>query len=199
MLWKCLFVVCALSVTTIADHLGFSPCPGLTSSVTLPDTISSTQCTLKNMSSTSSNNICKLFFPSVFDIQLVLDVPQFINFSAVVTTKNVVTMSDSPVALNNVITCNDLTASTDIDDDAENFYEVCSLQIDTSPLFTGSRGFCFSFISQRLSFKLLDNKLIIPIAVTLFDSSSSAVFCSNFETGDQVFYNKKPKKMPALR
>lgn len=150
MLWKCLVVVCALSVATTADNLGFNPCPGLTGSTILPDNIFSTQCTQRDVSS----NFCKLFLPPVFVLQLQLDVQQFDNFSAIVTTKNIVTMSDSPVTLNNNITCNDLVDSTAADN-AGSSLEICSIQIDTSPLFTGTRGFCFSFISKTLQYQPL--------------------------------------------
>lgn len=152
MLWKCLVVICALFAMSLGDNLSYNPCPGFIQSAILPDSISSTQCLLKNATSTSFNNVCKLFFPSVFTIQLVLDVKQFINFSVVVTTNNVNSMSDPPITLAAVTTCGDVTDSLDPDDDDGIFHETCNLQIDTSPLFTGFRGFCFSFIGKYLLF-----------------------------------------------
>lgn len=148
MLWKCLAVICALSLTSLADNLSYSPCPGFTQSAVMPDSISSTQCLLKNATSTSFNNVCKLFLPPVFVIQLLLDVKEFMNFSAIVTTSDVNDMSNSPVTLVATTTCNGLVDSPDVDDGPEISHEVCSIQMDTSPLFTGRRGFCFSFISE---------------------------------------------------
>lgn len=148
MLWKCLVVICALPAMRMADDLSYNPCPGFTQTADLPDNITSTQCSLKVATSTSFNNVCKMFFPSVFAIQLVLDVKQFIDFTVVVTTKNVNSMSDPPITLTTNTTCSDLVDSADADDEADIFHEVCTIQMDTSPLFTGLRGFCFSFIGK---------------------------------------------------
>lgn len=147
MLWECFAVICVLSGTAMADNLSYYPCPGFIETAVLPDSISSSQCSSTPASSTSSNNVCKMFFPNTLILNFSFDVTNFINFTVVVTANNVNSMSDSPVTLDASITCSGLVSSTDP--------ETCIVQADTSPLFTGRRGFCFSFISKRFTFPIL--------------------------------------------